>query len=93
MSQITVITTDGKQGRFWEEQKLERRDMTDCMHVVNVYPDVEYQTFRGFGGAFTEAAAHIYGHLSFSLAFCRTDERAKEKGNYGSVLWQERAAL
>lgn len=64
MSQITVITTDGKQGRFWEEQKLERRDMTDCMHVVNVYPDVEYQTFRGFGGAFTEAAAHIYGQMS-----------------------------
>ena len=64
MSQITVITTNEKQGQFWEEQKEERAAVTDCMHVVNVHPEVEYQKFRGFGGAFTEAAAHIYGQMS-----------------------------
>lgn len=26
--------------------------------LINVYPQVVYQTFRGFGGMFTEAAAY-----------------------------------
>ncbi len=64
MSQITVITTDEKQGLFWEEQEFERTQMTDCMHVINVHPEVKYQKFHGFGGAFTEAAAHVYGQMS-----------------------------
>ena len=36
----------------------------DCMHVVNICPDVTYQTFHGFGGALTEAAAHVYAGMS-----------------------------
>ena len=34
------------------------------MHVVNICPDVTYQTFHGFGGALTEAAAHVYAGMS-----------------------------
>ena len=37
--------------------------MKDCMHVVNVYPDVTFQKIRGFGGAFTESAAHNYAGM------------------------------
>ncbi|MDF2943061.1 MAG: glucosylceramidase [Herbinix sp.] len=34
------------------------------MQCVNVYPDIEYQTFLGFGGAITEAAGYAYSKLS-----------------------------
>ncbi len=29
-------------------------------NVVNIYPQMEYQTFEGFGGAVTEASAYVY---------------------------------
>lgn len=64
MSGMKIITTDEKQKKFWEEREAARTEVTDCMHVVNVYPEVTYQSFRGFGGALTEAAAHIYGQMS-----------------------------
>lgn len=32
--------------------------------VINLYPDVTYQTFTGFGGAITEAAAYNYSLLN-----------------------------
>jgi glucosylceramidase len=34
------------------------------MQCVNVYPDIEYQIFLGFGGAITEAAGYAYSKLS-----------------------------
>lgn len=40
------------------------------MGVVNIYPEMEYQTFEGFGAAITEAAAHTYSLMS--------DKRKKE---------------
>lgn len=61
---MKIITTDEKNGKFWEEQEVAREAVTDCMHVINVYPEVMYQRFHGFGGALTEAAAHIYGQMS-----------------------------
>lgn len=64
MEKITVITTDAGKKQFWEEQELAAAAVEDCMHVVNVYPEVNFQAFRGFGGAFTEAAAHIYAGMS-----------------------------
>lgn len=33
-------------------------------HVVNLHPEVEYQTWDGFGGAITEAAAYNYSLMS-----------------------------
>lgn len=32
--------------------------------LVNIYPDVEYQRFHGFGGAFTEASAYTLSRMS-----------------------------
>ena len=29
-------------------------------HVVNIYPEVTYETLEGFGGAITESAAYVY---------------------------------
>lgn len=34
-------------------------------YILNIYPDIEYQTIKGFGGAFTEAAAVTLDKLSF----------------------------
>lgn len=32
--------------------------------VVNIYPELSYETFEGFGGAVTEAAAYVYSLMS-----------------------------
>lgn len=64
MERIREIVTDYESGKLWEETVHEAKAVQDCMHVVNVYPDVTYQTMRGFGGAFTEAAAHNYAGMS-----------------------------
>jgi glucosylceramidase len=34
------------------------------MKVINIYPEMEYQTFDGFGGAVTEAAGHTFSLMS-----------------------------
>ena len=64
MSQMKIITTNETEQKFWEEASVTKETVTDCMHVINVYPEVTYQKFHGFGGALTEAAAHIYGQMS-----------------------------
>ncbi|WP_099469246.1 glycoside hydrolase family 30 protein [Konateibacter massiliensis] len=64
MKNITEIKTDTTKEQFWAEKEYEAKTVGDCMHVVNVYPEVKYQNFRGFGGAFTEASAHNYALLS-----------------------------
>ena len=64
MKRIREYVTDYNAGKFWEETVCDAGKMQDCMHVVNVYPDVTYQTMRGFGGAFTESAAHNYAGMS-----------------------------
>lgn len=32
-------------------------------HVVNLYPDITYETFEGFGGAVTDGAASVYSQM------------------------------
>lgn len=32
--------------------------------VVNLYPDVEFETLEGFGGAITDAAAYVYSQMN-----------------------------
>ncbi|MDK2808737.1 MAG: glucosylceramidase, partial [Clostridiales bacterium] len=32
--------------------------------VINLYPTITYQTFEGFGGAITEAAAYVYQQMN-----------------------------
>lgn len=64
MEKIREYITDYKAGKFWEETVCEAEKMEDCMRVVNVYPDVTFQKIRGFGGAFTESAAHNYAAMS-----------------------------
>lgn len=44
------------------EVKVEERNVEN--NVVNLYPEIEYQTLIGFGGAITEAAGYAYSKLS-----------------------------
>lgn len=64
MEKIRQIVTDYGAGKFWEEELHKAGEVQDCMHVINVYPDVAYQAMRGFGGAFTESAAYNYAAMS-----------------------------
>lgn len=61
---IEIITTDEKNKKYWQQESMDMTAMQDCMKVINVFPEITYQTFRGFGGAFTGAAAHVYGRMS-----------------------------
>lgn len=64
MRQVAICETNEKKGAFWAESTAQLTEAEAAMQVVNVYPDVTDQTFRGFGGAFTEAAAHTYAGMS-----------------------------
>ncbi|WP_075679298.1 glycoside hydrolase family 30 protein [Roseburia sp. 831b] len=63
MKNVRVITTDIAKKTYWEEKTVASEACDEAMQVLNVFPEVKEQTFRGFGGAFTEAAAHVYAGL------------------------------
>lgn len=62
--QCKIIVTDQSASRYWAEENRDVAPVTDCMKVVNLFPDLPEQEIEGFGGAFTEAAAHTYASLS-----------------------------
>lgn len=59
----TLTTTDLANGLHWHSEELAPAK-ADGMHQVNVFPALRGQTFAGFGGAFTEAAAHSWQQLT-----------------------------
>lgn len=58
----TFTVTNLQKGQHWHCEVLERGPL-DCVHQVSIYPQCRYQRFEGFGGAFTEAAAHSWEQL------------------------------
>lgn len=64
MKELRIITTNESRQEYWKESTVQAEQISDAMNVVNVHPEVTYQTFHGFGGAFTEAAAHTYSSMS-----------------------------
>lgn len=59
----TLYTTDLARGLHWRAAPIEPAP-ADCMHQLNVFPALRGQTFAGFGGAFTEAAAWCWQQLT-----------------------------
>ena len=55
---------------FGRERNFEQTiEMTEDIRgiesqVVNIYPELSYETFEGFGGAVTEAAGYIYSLMN-----------------------------
>lgn len=64
MNKIKVITTNAEKQLFWSEDEVAVSPVKDCMHVINLYPELTKQTVAGFGGAFTQASAVNYNRLS-----------------------------
>lgn len=57
-----LTTTNFQKDLRWQSSELVRGSI-DCMRQVSVYPAIRRQSFHGFGGAFTEAAAWSYQQL------------------------------
>lgn len=62
MMKAVLTTTDLQAGLRWHETELESGPV-DCVRQVSVYPELRFQPFQGFGGAFTEAAAVCWKNL------------------------------
>lgn len=57
-----LTVTNLEKNILWQSSEILSGDI-NCVHQVSVYPTVRRQTFQGFGGAFTEAAAYCYQQL------------------------------
>lgn len=70
--ELELFTTYG-QGS-WQEQFRQtvtfKEDSQAENQVVNLYPEVRFETLEGFGGAITDSAAYVYSLMS--------DEQKKE---------------
>lgn len=64
MKNVKIITTDYQNEKFWEEKEGVMEKNENAFSIINVFPEAKEQTFHGFGGAITEAAAHIYKSMS-----------------------------
>lgn len=62
--EIIVTRYENDQAITTVERKELIAEPGNAMNVVNLYADIKYQTFHGFGGAITEAAGYAYSKLS-----------------------------
>lgn len=61
--QIRKIETNYKEGKLLKETKkdaFEKKFDKQENHVILIYPEFEYQSIEGFGGAFTESAGYVF---------------------------------
>ena len=63
--EVTKIETNMRRSLFWNISNPSVKEYSDkCeMKVLNVYPDITYQKFLGFGGAITESSGVAYSYL------------------------------
>ncbi len=60
MKNIRIIETDSAGGKFWSSYEMADKGPAGEMKIMTVFPGEKETEIRGFGGAFTEAAAHTY---------------------------------
>ena len=61
--QIRKIETNYKVGKLLKETKkdaFEKKFDKQENHVIVIYPEFEYQSIEGFGGAFTESSGYVF---------------------------------
>lgn len=63
MKLITTCYEEKKKETLIKEYAAVPEDVNVENEVVNLYPDIEYQTILGFGGAITEAAGYVFSKL------------------------------
>jgi len=64
MKLITTSYVNNQKDTVIKNYEVKKEEKEIEMKVVNLYPDIEYQTFLGFGGAITEASGYAYSKLS-----------------------------
>ena len=62
MNYYTKIPGSGRDENFSQVIFLKEDESGIENQVVNIYPELKYETFEGFGGAVTESAGYVY-HL------------------------------
>lgn len=60
----TDMAGAGYDNRFCQTVKFHDDTEEVETQVVNLYPELTYETFEGFGGAVTEAAAYVYSLMN-----------------------------
>ena len=63
MKQYTTIFRNGQKQNVVQEVSEDpwKKSQENCM--VNLYPQIRYQTIEGFGGAFTDAAGYVFSMM------------------------------
>lgn len=63
---ITKYETNFNKKIYYQETKLKDKRLSRFKEteMINIYPDIEYQTLLGFGGSITEAAGYSFKKLS-----------------------------
>ena len=63
---ITKVETNYKRKMFWHKTTIGSKKNNDKIEnqVINIYPELEYQTILGFGGAFTQSSGHNFVKLN-----------------------------
>ena len=56
---VTTFEKDGRLAEYTAELASVPDEQGQELHLVNLYPQVRYQTFLGFGGAITEAVGLV----------------------------------
>ncbi|MBO4377101.1 MAG: glucosylceramidase [Lachnospiraceae bacterium] len=64
MKNIKIIYTSPGQNLFWDESTASSVKKPEEMQLAVIYPEETGNEVKGFGGAFTEAAAHTYASMS-----------------------------
>lgn len=63
---LLLSTTTIKNNLKNEEQQqfIFEQDCGIENHVINLYPEMKYQSFEGFGGALTDSAGYVYSKMN-----------------------------
>ena len=67
MKKVTTRYLDGQKEKsvaelHWDETLTEQEN-----RLINLYPEVQYQTIQGFGGAFTDASGYVFAKMPEEL--------------------------
>lgn len=67
--EIKKIETNYKRNLFFNETKIKPQNYSEKLEnkIINIYPEIKYQTLIGFGGAFTEATGYSLKQLSTDI--------------------------
>lgn len=85
---ILKYETNYVEKNYIKEQKTDLKNITRSVEykVINIYPEIEYQNFVGFGGSITEAAGYAFSRLDLDKRKEVIKEIFSEEGlNYSYI--------